>query len=166
MKKQILILAVLVFSGVAVVAQQRPDNRRFENKGDYCEAVCHRFSEACSLSDDDAAKFKEIYEAYYSELQSIREQYRPQRRSGMSDEEVESQTKGRLERSKKIAELKEKYYGKFKEVLTPRQIERLYNGKGDFRGNDRRYRDYHHGYCDYDGRGCYGGRHRHRGCCD
>ncbi len=118
------------------------------------------------MSDDDAAKFKEIYEDYYSELQAIREQCRSQRRGGMSDEEVESQTKGRLERSKKIAELKEKYYGKFKEVLTPRQIERLYNGKGDFRGNDRRYRDYHHGYCDYDGRGCYGGRHRHRGCCD
>ena len=87
MKKQILILAVLVLSGVAAVAQQRPDNRRFDNRGDYCGAVCHRFSEACSLSDDDAAKFKEIYEAYYSELQSIREQYRPQRRSGMSDED-------------------------------------------------------------------------------
>ena len=56
----------------------------------YCEAVCHRFSEACRLSDDDAATFKGRYETYYSKLQSIREQYRPQCRSGMSDDEVES----------------------------------------------------------------------------
>ena len=90
MKKQILILAVLILSGVAAVAQQRPDNRRFDNRGDYCEAVCHRFSEACRLSDDDAATFKGRYETYYSKLQSIREQYRPQCRSGMSDDEVES----------------------------------------------------------------------------
>lgn len=42
------------------------------------------------MSGDDAAKFKEIYEGYYSELQAIREQCRSKRRGGTSDEEVES----------------------------------------------------------------------------
>ena len=116
------------------------------------------------MNEADSAKFSKIYKEYSDELQSIREQCRTARRGGMSDEEVEAQMKGRLERLKKVAELKEKYYDKFKEVLTPRQIAALYDGDG-FRRDGRKHHDRgHDGYCGgFDC--CDGARGGHRGCC-
>ena len=74
---------------------------------------------------------------------------------------------GKLERSKKIAELKEKYYDKFKTVLTPRQIARLYDDKdGFYRNGERHLKEYYRrGNVDCYDRDCYGGGH-HRGCCN
>ena len=164
--KKFLIFAVCVLSGVAVFAQHRYDDRRAGFRGDRCEAICLHFAESCRLNDEEVAKFKEIYKDYYEELQTIREKYRMERRRDLSDEEVESQMKGKLECSKKIAELKEKYYDKFKTVLTPRQIARLYDGNQHFRNDEGRFRGHHGDYCDYGERGCpERGYHHHRGCC-
>ena len=165
MKKKILILVLSVVAGTMVFAQQHSENSR-PDKVDRCEAFCHRFSESCCLSDESSEEFGRIYKEYYKELQAIREQYRPERRRDMSDEEVEAQMKGKLERSKKVAELKEKYYDKFAEVLTPRQIARLYDGNQHFRNDEGRFRGHHGDYCDYGERGCpERGYHHHRGCC-
>lgn len=165
--KKFLIFAVCVLSGVAVFAQHRYDDRRAGFRGDRCEAICLHFAESCRLNDEEVAKFKEIYKDYYEELQTIREKYRMERRRDLSDEEVESQMKGKLECSKKIAELKEKYYDKFKTVLTPRQIARLYDDKdGFYRNGERHFKEYYRrGDVDCYDRDCYGGGH-HRGCCN
>jgi hypothetical protein len=44
----------------------------------------------------------------------------------MTDAEAEQAIKQRMERSQKILDLREKYYGKYSQFLSPKQIERVY----------------------------------------
>lgn len=51
---------------------------------------------------------------------------KPQPKPVLTDAEVEQQIKGRFAQSRKILDVREKYYDEFRKILSPKQIMKIY----------------------------------------
>ena len=51
---------------------------------------------------------------------------KPQPKPVLTDAEVERQIKGRFAQSRKILDVREKYYDEFRKILSPKQIMKIY----------------------------------------
>lgn len=93
------------------------------------------------LDDATAAKFAPVYENYLKELRDCRMMNRKPRPTGqeagnngakqksspvLTDAEVERQIEGRFAQSRKILDVREKYYKEFRKILSPKQIMKIY----------------------------------------
>ena len=87
---------------------------------------------ATSLMLDDATtvKFSEIYKSYLKEMQecqrSGRMAFGGKGKIELTDDQIEAQIEARFVQSRKILDIREKYYKQFKKVLKPRQIMKIY----------------------------------------
>ena len=128
-----------------------------------------RISRELMLDDATAEKFKAIYKDYKNELAEINKRYMPEppkregevkpgekrERKHMTDVEVENRTKDRFAHQRAILDVEEKYYDKFRTVLNPRQVDKVYRmsahrgkpgGKGGKFGNGRHPGGRHGGF--------------------
>ncbi len=84
-----------------------------------------RFRHELYLSDQQAANFAVTYRDYSAAKEELfrkgKECCRRDSASAPSDDELDKFFKQRLAGQKKLIELKEKYYGKFRKDLNPRQ---------------------------------------------
>lgn len=100
------------------------------------------------LDDKGAAKFTEVYERYKKEMMAVTREGRPERkpqadnqaqkgerkngqvrkeRPQLTDAEIEKRILENFTRSRKILDIRERYYKEFRTFLTPRQIEKMYS---------------------------------------
>jgi len=92
-----------------------------------------------SLNLDQATmdKFRPVYIQYEKEIAGLntRGQERLMRANSdsLSSEEAERLVLAQLDNTKKLLEIREKYYYKFKSVLTPQQIIKLYQTEAEIR---------------------------------
>ncbi len=114
-------MAVMLAPFMLAAQIQRPAFReRFLNA---------RFHEICTrmqLSPDKAEKLKPVYFRYEKEkaavfVESGRRFNREERRN-LTVEQEEEQYLARLEKAKKLIEIREKYYPGFRTVLSPKEI--------------------------------------------
>ena len=106
------------------------------------ERTANRIAGELMLDDNGAAKFKSIYTDYQKELAEVNKKYMPEKqkkqegakpeRKERTDKDIEEGIKNQFAHRRAVLDVEEKYYTKFKSVLTPRQIERVYwsSGKG------------------------------------
>ena len=105
------------------------------------ERIANRLAGELMLDDSGTAKFKSIYTDYQKELAEVNKKYMPEQpkkqegakpeRKERTDKEIEEGIKNQFAQRRAILDVEEKYYSKFKSVLTPRQIERVYrSGRG------------------------------------
>lgn len=100
---------------------------------DFQEAVCRQMVEALALDDETAAKFIPVYKAYLEELRACRgpkmrpEGRKPGEKKELTDEEVEKRILNSFAQMRKILDVKEKYYQEFRKILSPKQIQKIYN---------------------------------------
>ena len=88
-----------------------------------------------------SARFVPVYQNYLKELRECRMMNRrhpssgqgteqkgmkPQPKPVLTDAEVERQIKGRFAQSRKILDVREKYYDEFRKILSPKQIMKIY----------------------------------------
>jgi Spy/CpxP family protein refolding chaperone len=82
-------------------------------------------------------KFRPVYIQYEKEIAglNVRGQERLMRSNtdSLSSEEAERLVLAQLNNAKKMLEIREKYYYKFKSVLTPQQIIKLYQTEAEIR---------------------------------
>lgn len=110
------------------------------------ERNASRIANELMLDDAGTAKFKSIYKDYQNELGEVNKKYRPERpkkeegasaekpaKKERSDKDIEDGIKNRFSHQRALLDVEEKYYSKFRSVLTPRQIEKVYrmSGKGN-----------------------------------
>ncbi len=92
-----------------------------------------------SLNLDQATmdKFRPVYIKYEKEIAGLntRGQERLMRANSdsLSSEEAERLVLAQLDNTRKLLEIREKYYYKFKSVLTPQQIIKLYQTEAEIR---------------------------------
>ncbi len=79
-----------------------------------------------SLDDETAAKFTPLYTEYLEELGKLAPSMNKEDKKKLSDEEILQNIKDRLTAQRKMAELKESYFDKFKEILSTKQLEKFY----------------------------------------
>ena len=100
---------------------------------------------ALMLDDATAAKFTPIYEKYLKELRECRMMnFKPRARKDaaqgteantaketpkpvMTDAEIAKMLKDQFAQSRKMLDIREKYYNEFRKFLSPKQIQKMYN---------------------------------------
>lgn len=108
----------------------------------------NRLAEELALDDKTAASFKQAYIQYTNEIHQLWMKDIPQKpeaskenppirkeRKELTDDEVEKIIKGRFAQSRKMLDIREKYYDVFRKFLSPKQIQKVY--EKDFRDNER-----------------------------
>ncbi len=120
----------LTAQGMAQAPQRRPHPANNENRNE-------QLAKSLQLDEATAGQFTKIYAEYHEAMRKVRMQYRfeqPKRgevkegseRPALSDEQIEKNILNRFAMSRAILDIREQYYPRFREVLTPRQIEQLY----------------------------------------
>ena len=124
--------------------QMLTPEQRAERKADHISAKL-------MLDDATSAQFKSIYKDYEAEKAEVNKKYlpnRPERVDGekpekkeLSDNELESKMKNGFAHRKAILDIEEKYYGKFRTILNPRQVAMVYktDGRGKGFGKGKQY---------------------------
>ena len=82
-----------------------------------------------SLDEATAAKFEKLYNDYISDLNTFRDETKKVRikfSENISAEDADKLIQQRFDRDKKIIEIKEKHFAKFKTVLSAKQILTVY----------------------------------------
>ncbi len=120
----------LTAQGMAQAPQRRPHPANNENRNE-------QLAKSLQLDEATAEQFTKIYAEYHEAMRKVRTQYRfeqpkqgevkeGEERPTLSDEQIEKNILNRFAMSRAILDIREQYYPRFREVLTPRQIEQLY----------------------------------------
>lgn len=97
------------------------------------------------LDDATAARFTDVYKKYMKEMDAVRTKNFPKKPKGESDvkpeggqprpaptdAEVEKRIKENFAQSRKMLDIREKYYDEFRKFLSPKQIQKIYD-QGQF----------------------------------
>lgn len=158
------IMAVIT---IITSANAQEHNRRQEHLRHQTDGLVN----ILQLDDKGAAKFTDVYGRYKKEMMAVSREGRPERkpqtqnqqkkgdvkkntqprreRPQLTDADIEKRILDNFARSRKILDIRERYYKEFRTFLTPRQIEKIYsmeresmNGlmKNSNRGNSRQHK--------------------------
>lgn len=106
---------------------QKPDPAQFDTMN------AQRIADAIALDDATTAKFVPLYVEYNEAVRAEFKGSAPKKEQGrMSDAEVDARIRENFNKSRKILDLREAYYEKFLTILTPRQIQKMYEEEKHF----------------------------------
>lgn len=142
--KKFLMVLVALFMGsqVALFAQEKKEGRaerRHFNKEEMQEMQCNQIIKGLALDDATAAKFAPVYKKYMEEMSETRNMNARKKADNkvaadkqtpkpvLTDAEMDQNIKARFAQSRKMLDIREKYYGEFRKFLSPKQIQKMYN---------------------------------------
>lgn len=142
-RKFFMVLAILFMgSQMALFAQEKkegkPERRQF-NREQLQEMQCNQLIKSLALDDATAAKFTPVYKKYMEEMRATRSMTARKKSDSKTatdkqapkpvptDAEVEQAIKTRFAQSRKMLDIREKYYNEFRRFLSPKQIQKMYN---------------------------------------
>ena len=86
------------------------------------------------LDDKTAAKFTDVYKKYMKEMNDLRKEYMPKMKAGEvsmssmpTDADVDKMMRDRFKQSRKMLDIREKYYDEFRKFLSPKQVQKIYD---------------------------------------
>ena len=89
------------------------------------------------LDDKTAAKFKDVYKKYMTEMNDLRTKNMPQKEGVQpegkktpampTDAEVDKMMRERFAMSRKMLDIREKYYDEFRKFLAPKQVQKIFD---------------------------------------
>ena len=141
MKRIIRIMALAMFMvcmsmGANAQNKQKKDGSRMSVE-QLTELRAKRIAQALALDDATAQKFTTTFCACQKELYASNKamkENKGKKRSEMTDAEIETIQKDRFKQSRKLLDLREKYYGEYRKFLSARQVQRVYElEKQDFK---------------------------------
>lgn len=116
---------MMVMCTTAVMAQSNISQQHISRE-ELAQRQAEYISRQLALEDAVSQQFVATYVDYQKEVWALGLRLHRDRQQQMTDAEAEQAIKQRMERSQKILDLREKYYGKYSQFLTPKQIERVY----------------------------------------
>ena len=140
--KYFFVLFVACFMGTQVMSAQHHENdKRQPRKRMTIERMtdmqANKIIVELGLDDKTAAKFKDVYKKYMKEMDDLRKEIMPKRLEVKSeegktfqiptDEQVDKMMRYRFKQSRKMLDIREKYYDEFRKFLSPKQVEMVYN---------------------------------------
>ena len=106
---------------------QQPANR--QQAMQRIEQQVRHYSEAFALNEEQAQQFATLYKAYNKQMRAIHDQYRHERTAEgttPTDEMVEERILNNFKQSRAILDTREQYYNEFRKVLSPSQINQIF----------------------------------------
>ncbi|MFI3323830.1 MAG: hypothetical protein SNI45_00805 [Rikenellaceae bacterium] len=129
--RKLIIFGLLLFIGLTTAsAQPQGRNHQGRNGGDFEKFQLKLLSRQLDIEESQQEAFEAIYTEYSDKMKSIRpsqEDKTSSQNEKPSDEIIEQQILDSFDMAEMTTALKREYYERFKEVLTPHQILRMYN---------------------------------------
>ena len=140
--KYFFVLLVAFIMGTQVMdAQNREHGKRQHHKRMTVEQMtdmqANKIIGDLGLDDKTAAKFKDVYAKYMKEMNDLRKEYMPKKpdvkpEDGKplpmpTDAEVDKMMRDRFKQSRKMLDIREKYYDEFRKFLSPKQVQKVYD---------------------------------------
>lgn len=121
-----LFITLMLFS-VSTLAMTAQDSTKIDrqNREAFVKRQALNTSGRLGLSSDKRTRFIRTYSDYLNELFDASDAKPSGRKKEMTEEDYQRINEYSVEQSKKVAEIRSKYYGKFKSILTQKQIYRL-----------------------------------------
>lgn len=123
----IALCAVMMAVCTQSVQAQNTDNgkRQRLTREQLAEAQGRHIAHALAFDDATAEKFMQTWLDYQKDVWALGPRMRHKGQT-KTDAEAEKSIKERIERSQKLLDLREKYYKRYSQFLTQKQIERVY----------------------------------------
>lgn len=141
--KYFFVLMVAVLMGTQVMNAQNEPNKKSDKRmrprmtmEQVANMQAAKIVTDLGLDDKTAAKFTEVYKKYMKELDDVRKEFPLYGVKGMkakaqasipTDEEVDKMMRDRFKQSRKMLEVREKYYDEFRKFLSPKQVQKVYD---------------------------------------
>lgn len=145
MKFIYVVLAALLIGGQMTLSAQNKDNKERKQRPTQEQMMQMQTSQMVKtlmLDDATAAKFTPVYEKYLKELRECRMMNRKPGmekaqgtsaadkkdtpRPAMTDEQIATMLKNQFTQSRKMLDIREKYYNEFSKILSQKQIMKIY----------------------------------------
>ena len=120
------IMMAMCTTAVMAQSNNRSNSQQRISREELAQKQAEYISRQLALEDAVSQQFIATYVDYQKEVWALGPRVSHNRQQQMTDAEAEQAIKQRMERSQKILDLREKYYGKYSQFLTPKQIERVY----------------------------------------
>ncbi len=141
--KYFFVLMLAVLMGTQVMNAQNETNKRTDKRmrprmtmEQLADKQAAKIVTDLGLDDKTAAKFTDVYKKYMKELDDVRKEFPLYGVKGMkakaqasipTDEEVDKMMRDRFKQSRKMLEVREKYYDEFRKFLSPKQVQKVYD---------------------------------------
>lgn len=131
----VVCLMMIASTSMAMVQQQQPTNgcnpadgqRQRPNMEQLTKMQASRISQALGLDDKTSQKFIDTFCKCRKEMASTRPARPLKKRADMTDAEVDKAIRADFEQSRKLLDIREKYYKAYSKFLSPKQIQRVYD---------------------------------------
>ena len=137
-------LSTLVFLALMLtfgtVSAQQP-NANSQDGRQRIEQQVRQYTAAFSLDEAQAQQFGALYKEYSKKMRAIHDLYQqPSPAAGvtLTDEQVEKRILDNFAQSRAILDVREQYYKEFRKLLTPTQINRIFEDEKARREQMRR----------------------------
>lgn len=120
MKRAIILVLISLFFGVTANAQTSQRQKMIH-------MAALRIAESIQVPASDKEAFVTLYQNYKKESTAIMAVKAPQ--TGEPDQDAEAKILGDFAKSEKLLELRKKYYGEFRKILSPTQIQKMYDAE-------------------------------------
>ncbi len=123
---KIMFVAIIVMASNAAVQAQNQSSDSQATREQLAEAQARHIASKLCLDDATTRKYVEAFCDYQQEIWALGPRLNHKKKSEMTDAETDAAIQQRFERSEKILAIRQKYYKRYSQFLTPRQIERAF----------------------------------------
>ena len=149
--KYFFVLMMAMFMGTQVMnaqneqGKERKHSRKRLTMEQITDMQANKIVGDLGLDDKTAAKFTDVYKKYMKELDDVRKEFFREfmKNSGMekgkdgdkvnrrmqppTDAEVDKMMRYRFKQSRKMIDIREKYYDELRKFLSPKQVQKVYD---------------------------------------
>ena len=135
-----MLLVACIIGAQSMSAQSREPGKKPHRRmsvEQMSEMQANKIANNLGLDDKKTARFKEVYKKYTRELNDLWKKNRPEKpkvklgedkvRPTLSDAEVDKMMRTRFAVSRKMLDIREKYYNEFRKFMTPKQVQKIFD---------------------------------------
>lgn len=134
MKRMYLMMVAMLSAGVSLQAQdaskEKVEKKQMTQQEERLDRQARQLAQRLMLDDKTTVQFEKVYKDYQAELQGLTQ--KTQKKKAETDEEIEASMMDGWNRTKKTAEIQEKYFKEFKKFLTVKQAQSVLEARGRF----------------------------------
>lgn len=135
-----MLLVACIIGAQSMSAQNREPGKKPHRRmsvEQMSEMQANKIANNLGLDDKKTARFKEVYKKYTRELNDLWKKNKPEKpkvkpgedkvRPTLSDAEVDKMMRTRFVISRKMLDIREKYYNEFRKFLSPKQVQKIFD---------------------------------------
>ena len=134
MKSKIFFWAMMAWLSVGLISAQ-PSKSQQDGRARITQQIQH-YTTLFALDESEAQQFDELYKAYSKQMRAILNQYKHERLAPgttPTDEMAEERILNNFKQSRAILDTREQYYNEFRKILTPLQINQIFEDEKERR---------------------------------